>query len=84
MAQFYITNNPGVGYIVTCMGIDEGGYERNDFVRNFGDRQTDAIEFRNDCNNGKIEDSRVRLLIKSYTQQPYIYLGKGNLKKQQQ
>lgn len=84
MAHFYITNKPGVGYIVTCMGIDEGGYEQNGFVRNFGDRQSDAIEFRNDCNNGKIDDRRIKLLMNTYTNQPYIYLGKGNLKKQQQ
>lgn len=66
------------------MEENNDGYISCRFVRNFGDRQTDAIEFRNDCNNGKIDDRRVKLLMDTYTDQPYIYLGKGNLKKQQQ
>lgn len=44
-------------------------------------RQTDAIEFRDDCRNGKIEPKRINQLIQSYTDQPYKYLGKGNVRK---
>lgn len=84
MAHFYINNNTGVGYIVACMEENNDGYISCRFVRNFGSRQTDAIEFRNDCNDGKIDDRRIKLLMNTYTDQPYRYLGKGNLKKQQQ
>ena len=51
-------------------------------VRCFGYRQTDAIEFRNDCNSGRIDESRIRLLVKTYSDIPYKYLGNGNLRKQ--
>ena len=81
MAHYFISLENG-NYIVTQMAADSNGYFSCRPVRNFGDRQTDAIEFRNDCNDGKIDDHRIELLVKSYTQQPYQYMGKGNLKKQ--
>ena len=84
MSHYYINNNVGVGYIVACMEENDCGYISCRFVRNFGDRQTDAIEFRNDCNNGKIDDRRLKLLKDTYTDQPYQYLGKGHIKKLKQ
>ena len=83
MRKFYIDLQPGVGYVVALLDTDglDNGFLSNSYVRNFGFRQSDAIEFRNDCNDGKIDDSRIKLLIKTYTQQPYKYLGKGNLRK---
>ncbi len=78
--RYYICQVPGVGYVVTQLERDDY-IIGNAYVRNFGDRQTDAIEFRDDCNNGKISENRIKLLIKTYTPQPYKYLGKGNLRK---
>lgn len=73
MVHYYIDNREGVGYVVMrnedyCNGRNGCGP-----IRNFGDRQTDAIEFRNDC--------RIRLMVRTYTSQPYKYLGKGRLHK---
>ena len=82
MAHYYISNIEGVGYVVTQMDTDGKGYYSCSFVRNFGDRQTDAIEFRDDCNNCKIDYTRIKLLVKTYTEQPYKYMGKGVLRKQ--
>ena len=78
--SYYIRNQPGVGYIVCQLERDEVSIGCS-FVRNFGYRQSDAIEFRNDCNNGKIDEKRIKLLIKTYTDQPYKYLGHGTLRK---
>ncbi len=80
MAKYYINNNPGVGYVVQQLEQDDW-YIGSTSVCNFGDRQTDAIEFRDDCNNGVIDDRRIKLLIKTYTPQPYKYIGKGVLRK---
>ncbi len=83
MAHYYIDNQPSVGYVVAQLdtsGLDDG-YLSNRYVRNFGDRQSDAIEFRDDCNNGKIDPRRIKLLKDTYTPQPYKYLGNGNLRK---
>lgn len=81
MARYYIHNNTGVGYVVACMEENCEGYLSCRFVRNFGDRQTDAIEFRDDCNNGKIDERRLKLLKETYTEQPYKYMGKGIIRK---
>lgn len=83
MAEYYINNNAGVGYIVAQLDQDGNGYFSNRFIRNFGERQTDAIEFRNDCTSGKIDYKRIKSLCDTYTDQPYKYLGKGILRKQQ-
>ncbi len=79
--DFYIQNIPGVGYIVTAMENDNDGYISTRYLRNFGDRQSDAIEFRDDCRDGKIEYKRVKQLADTYTDTPYRYLGKGNVRK---
>ena len=86
MVNYYIDLQPGVGYVVTQLDTDglDNGFLSNRYVRNFGDRQSDAIEFRNDCNNGKIEERRIKLLMKTYTVQPYKYMGKGVLRKQKE
>ena len=63
MASYYIDQQPGIGYVVTQLdtaNLDDG-YLSNRHVRNFGDRQTDAIEFRDDCNNGKIDPRRITI-----------------------
>lgn len=84
MISYYISLQPGVGYVVTQLDTDgiEHGCLSNRYIRNFGDRQSDAIEFRNDCSNGKIDERRIKLLMQTYTTQPYKYLGKGTLRKQ--
>ena len=55
MRKFYIDLQPGVGYVVALLDTDglDNGFLSNSYVRNFGFRQSDAIEFRNDCNDGK-------------------------------
>ena len=81
MVHYYIDNREGAGYVV--MRNEDYCNDRNGCgpIRNFGDRQTDAIEFRNDCRNGVIDESRIRLMVRTYTSQPYKYLGKGRLHK---
>lgn len=76
----FIDKKPGVGYVVTELELDR--YARPYPIRNFGDRYSDAIEFRNDCERGVIPEHRINFLIRTYTNQPYQYLGNGNLKKQ--
>lgn len=82
MAEYYIANNAGIGYVVKRLESDGNGWYSSDSIRNFGDRQTDAIEFRDDCRNGKIEPKRINELVRTYTDLPYKYLGKGNVRKQ--
>lgn len=85
MVHYYIRNEVGIGYVVAQLLTDddfiEGCYSCSN-IRNFGYRQSDAIEFRNDCRNGVIDERRVKQLINSYTDVPYQYLGKGNVRKQ--
>ena len=80
MAEYFISNQE-IGYVVMRLESDGNGWYSSDSIRNFGCRQTDAIEFRDDCRNGKIEPKRINQLIQSYTDQPYKYLGKGNVRK---
>lgn len=82
MAHYYIHNNAGVGYIVAQLENEDNWFRSCRFVCNFGDRQTDAFEFRDDCNNGKIDERRINYLMDKYTDIPYKYMGKGILKKQ--
>lgn len=82
MAEYYIANNAGIGYVVKRLESDGNGWYSSDSIRNFGDRQTDAIEFRDDCRNGQIEPKRINELVRTYTDLPYKYLGKGNVRKQ--
>lgn len=81
MTRFFISNRE-IGYVVMRLEDDGEGWISTDSIRNFGDRQTDAIEFRDDCNDGMIDDKRLKLLIQTYTEQPYKYMGKGILRKQ--
>lgn len=81
MARYYIINQPEVGYIVAQLETDSNWYMSNRYVRCFGDRQSDAMEFRDDCNEGKIDPKRIKLLMDNYTDQPYKYMGKGILRK---
>ena len=73
MAHHYIVNQPGVGYIVAQLETEDNWYMSNRYVANFGDCQSDAIEFRDDCNNGKIEPRRIKMLMDKYTDKPYKY-----------
>lgn len=82
MARHYIINQEGVGYIVAQLETEENWFLPNRYVRNFGYRQSDAMEFRDDCNSGKISDKRIRLYMLTYTDQPYKYLGNGNVQRQ--
>lgn len=82
MAHYYINLNPGIGYVVTQLERDYDWLLGSTSVVNFGDRQSDAIEFRDDCNNGVIDERRIKLLMKTYTNQPYKYMGKGVIKTQ--
>ncbi len=80
MIHFFKRYESGKGYIVMMM--DNDNVPSVAPVRCFGHRQTDAIEFCNDCNSGRIDESRIRLLVRTYSDVPYKYLGKGNLRKQ--
>ncbi len=83
MIHFFKSYEVGKGYIVNRMNTDQVPSVQK--VRCFGDRQTDAIEFSRDCAAGIIiQESRVNLLIRTYSDTPYQYLGKGRLRKQQQ
>ncbi len=82
MAHYYISNTAGLGYVVRCIRAREDGYMERFPVRCFGDRQSDAMEFRDDCNAGIIDDRRIRFLASTYTEHPYQYYGKGILRRQ--
>ena len=43
MAEYFIKSRTGVGYVVAQLDSDGNGYFTNRDIRNFGDRQTDAI-----------------------------------------
>lgn len=84
MVHYYIRNNTGIGYVVAQLLTGDDfipGCSSCNNIRNFGYRQSDAIEFRNDLRKGLIPESRIKQLVKSYTEQPYRYLGNGNLRK---
>lgn len=81
--RYYTLTLPGVGYIVAQLSEGDG-YIGNRYVRCFGDRQSDAFEFRNDCNSGMIDYKRIEQLMNTYTDEPYEYQGKGILKKTQE
>ena len=80
MSRFFIACEVGVGYVVTELVPEMVPSIRK--VRCFGQRQSDAMEFRNDCNNGKIDERRIEMLVRSYSKAPYRYLGNGNLAKE--
>ena len=84
MAEYFIKSRTGVGYVVAQLDSDGNGYFTNRDIRNFGDRQTDAIEFRDDCRNGKIDYGRIKKMCDTFSNQPYKYLGKGRLQKQKE
>ncbi len=84
MTSYYIINQEGIGYVVAELATEENWHLGNRYVCNFGYRQSDAMEFRNDCNDGKIEPRRIKYLMDNYTRQPYKYCGKGILKKQKE
>ncbi len=53
------------GYVVEVFWPDKDGNRHWEPLRNFGDRQGDAIEFRDiDCPD--LEDAVIRTLIKRY------------------
>ncbi len=80
MAHYYISSTP-VGYVVQKLERDYNVCDGKTKLRNFGFRQSDAMEFRDDCNKGLIDGRRINDFIRTYTDQPYQYLGKGRLKK---
>lgn len=81
MARHYISEQEGVGYIVVQLDTEENWFLSTRNVCCFGWRQSDAMEFRDDCNSGKIEDGRIKYLMDKYTDEPYQYLGKGRIRK---
>ena len=65
--QFQIENTPN-GYVVEAYVIEDVNSLRGYWhpLRNFGERQGDAIAFRDyDC--PKLSDAELRLLIKAYS-----------------
>ena len=61
---FQVENTP-CGYIVSAYVMDDNGYGQWHRLRNFGDRQGDAIESRSwDCPN--LSDTQLRMLIKNF------------------
>lgn len=67
MTRFQISNEPW-GYVVEAYYPDKDGTERWLPLRNFGDRQGDAIDFRDiDC--PELTDVLIRGLINRYNPQ---------------
>lgn len=82
MTTFFIDNRVGVGYVVMYCSNEGDGWLSSGSVLNFGDRQSDAIEFRNDCNRGVIDWGRIKALSEKYTDRnAYRYLGAGRVRK---
>lgn len=64
MTRFQISNEPW-GYVVEAYFPDKDGIERWLPLRNFGDRQGDALDFRDiDC--PVLSDENIRVLINRY------------------
>ena len=64
MKRFQVSNEPW-GYVVEAYFPDSDGCERWQPLRNFGDRQGDAIDFCNiDCPD--LSDANIRALINRY------------------
>lgn len=78
MAQIIIQD----GYVVQeFFALPPDPYRKWHSLRNFGDRQSDAIEFRNDVNS--MEELELRSLAKRYDSSiKYIRINKRNFKKQ--
>lgn len=66
LMQFQISNTPQ-GYVVEAYVIDDPNSLRGHWhpLRNFGDRQGDAIAFR-DFDAPQLPDAHIRALIKAY------------------
>lgn len=71
-----IENTPD-GYIVGVYLRDGNGYGQWHRLRNFGDRQGDAIEFR-DYDIPTFTDQQIRLFIKTFkVEQQYIRIARN-------
>lgn len=82
MGRFFITHESG---IVVNYTEGEWADSKPHPVCNFGDRQSDAIEFRDDCQKELFSMQRVKILMRIYTPHTkFRYAGKGTLKKQTQ
>ncbi len=82
MIHFFIDNREGAGYVVMYCTAYESGWYSSASILNFGDRQSDAIEFRNDCTRGLIDFGRIKALAGKYTDRnAYRYLGDGRIRK---
>lgn len=76
-----IENTPQ-GYIVSIYYPDSSGNYHWEKLRNFGDRQGDAIEFK-DWDLPGLEDAHIRLLIRQFDiNKKYVRLGKNRYGKQ--
>ena len=78
MEQIIIDN----GYVVqSFFTLPPDNHDKWHSIRNFGDRQSDAIEFKNDIMN--IDECRLRALAKMYNPKVrYIRIDSRNFKKQ--
>ena len=64
MTRFQVSSEPW-GYVVEAYFPDTDGCERWQPLRNFGDRQGDAIDFRDiDC--PELSDANIKALISRY------------------
>lgn len=82
MTHYFIDNREGVGYVVMYATDWQEGCASNGSILNFGDRQSDAIEFRDDCRRGTIAPNRIKALADKYTDKNvYRYLGEGRVHK---
>lgn len=82
MMHFFIDNRVGVGYVVMYATDFCDGCASSGSILNFGDRQSDAIEFRDDCKRGTIAPNRIKALSAKYTDRnAYRYLGAGRVRK---
>ena len=76
-----VENTPQ-GYIVSIYYPDKNGICHWERLRNFGDRQGDAIEFR-DWDLPHLEDHHIRLLIQKFDiNVKYKRIGKNQYRRQ--
>ncbi len=68
MTTYYIDNRPE-GYVVCRLSTDDGYQDIAPLVC-FGDRQSDAIEFRDACKSEAVAEVRIRALARGYKAEP--------------
>lgn len=85
MIAYYIEDRPAPeGYTVCRLSDSDDCYRGVAPLVCFGDRQSDAFEFRDACRRGIINDARINGLARAYRGEPRrldIAHGKYNLRR---